>query len=299
MLYKVGPRAGRYPTMAWFIILLVLFITEYSVMMLIPILLPVEPSHLAGALLDALTVTAVIAPIIWWTLVRPLREVIRLRTRFLGELFKAIEVEKRQTAYELHDGIGQHLSLLISSLRSAQESIGHPGEAARWRDLQELAQTALAEVRRIARGLRPSLLDDLGLVAAIDKVVRDLSEHVTTEITLQASSLEGVRLPDSIETAVFRIFQEALANAIRHAEARHVRIELGYEAKQITLTIQDDGRGFDPKMKTERATDGGHMGLVGIRERVALLGGRFSIETAPGQGCRIVVTLPTQGKIHE
>ena len=188
---------------------------------------------------------------------------------------------------------------MISGLRSAHESIGDPKVAARCHDLQKLAQTALTEVKRIARGLRPSLLDDLGLAAAIEKVVRDFSEHTATEITLQASNLEGLRLPDSLETAVFRIFQEALTNAIRHAEARHVGIELGFDAKQITLTVQDDGRGFDPRMKSERATDGSHMGLIGIRERVALLGGHFSLDSTPGRGCRIVVKLPTEGTIHE
>lgn len=299
MLYKVGPRAVLSPTVVWLVILVVLFVTEYAVMLALPILLTQDRSYLAEALIDALTVTAVIAPIIWWTLVRPLREVIRLRTRFLGDLFTAIEVERRQTAHELHDGIGQQLSLLISGLRSAHESISEPAVASRCHDLQKLAQTALTEVKRIARGLRPSLLDDLGLVAAVEKVVRDFGEHTSVEITLQASTLVGIRLPDTVETAVFRIFQEALTNAICHAEASQVKIELQYATNQITLAICDDGRGFDPGMKSAKAMDGSHLGLSGIRERAALLGGRFSLDTSPGRGCRIVVTLPTEGKIHE
>jgi signal transduction histidine kinase len=171
--------------------------------------------------------------------------------------------------------------------------------ATRCHDLQKLAQTALTEVRRIARGLRPSLLDDLGLLAAIEKVVRDFSEHTPVKITLHAPTLVGIRLPDLVETAVFRIFQEALTNAIRHAEARSIIIGLEHQTRQITLTVSDDGHGFDPVLKTEMALDGGHMGLGGIRERVALLGGQFSLDTAPGQGCRITVTLPTEGKFHE
>lgn len=299
MLYKVGPRALLYPTAVWLIILLVLFATEYAVMLVLPVLMRSEPSPLVAALIDAVTITAVLAPVIWWTLVRPLREVIRLRTRFLGDLFTAIEVERRQTACELHDGIGQQLSLLVSGLRSAHESLNKPEDAARCRDLQNLAQTALSEIKRIALGLRPSLLDDLGLLAAIDKVVRDCREHSSIAITLQAAALEGIRLPDFVETPAFRIVQEALANVLRHSGARHAIIEMGYAPGQLTVTISDDGRGFEPWKKPASSTEGTHMGLTGIRERVALLGGHFSLETSPGHGCRLAVMLPTEAKVHE
>ena len=107
--YKVGPRALHYPTLLWTLILVVLFGTEYVLMLVMPLLLASEPSPLTSAVVDALAVTAVLAPVIWWTLVRPLREAIRLRTRFLGDLFTAMEAERRQTAHELHDEpVAQH-----------------------------------------------------------------------------------------------------------------------------------------------------------------------------------------------
>ncbi len=293
MRHKIGPHALLYPTAVWVFILTLLFAAEYGVMIALPVLMPDDPTSLVAALIDALTITAVLAPAIWFALVRPLRGVIRLRTKFLGDLFAAIEDERRQTAHELHDGIGQELSLLISGLRSAHETLGNPEDAARCAKLQHLAQTALAEVKRVAQGLRPSLLNDLGLVAAMEKVVRDFNEHHrSVEISLQATMLEGMRLPDSVETAVFRVFQEAIANVMRHSAARHVRVALGCEAGHVTLAVGDDGRGFDPKNKREAASAGSHMGLTGIRERVALLGGRFSLDTSPGHGCRLTAVIP-------
>ena len=293
MQYKVGPRALLYPTTLWLLILAVLFITEYAVMLVLAKILPGEPSTLVGALIDSLTITAVLAPVIWWTLVRPLREVIRLRTKFLGDLFAAIENERRQTAYELHDGIGQELSLLISGLKSAHDSFQDPANAARCHDLQRLAQSALKEVRRIALGLRPSLLNDLGLVAAVEKVIRDFKGHTPVEISLKADSLVGIRLADTVETTLFRIIQEGLSNVVKHSGARNASVELVLDAGWITLTIRDDGHGFDPREQINRKD--GHMGLMGMRERSALLGGSFFLESSPGKGSCLCVTIPAEG----
>lgn len=295
MLFKVGPKALLYPTAVWLLILFVLFAAEYLVMLALPVLLPNEPTPLLAALIDSVTITAVVAPIIWWTLVRPMRQVIRLRTQFLNDLFTAIEAERRQTAHELHDGIGQELSLLISSMRTTQDAIADPNEAARYGSLQALAQKALAEVRRISRGLRPSVLDDLGLVAAVEKLVGDFRDHAGVELTLVTNGLESVVMPDQVATAVFRILQEALANIVRHADARHASIELRRELGDLVLIVADDGRGFDPKSLFERTAAGNHLGLIGMRERTALLDGRFSLETAPGRGCRVSIALPTGG----
>ena len=126
MLLKVGPRALRHPTTVWIFIFALLFIIEYSVMLGLPMLFREEPSLLVAAFIDSSTITLLVAPVIWWSLVRPMRQVIRMRTQFLGDLFSAIESERRQTAHELHDGIGQELSLLISGLRSAQETAFGP-----------------------------------------------------------------------------------------------------------------------------------------------------------------------------
>lgn len=292
MQYVIGPRALIYPTVNWLLILTVLFATEYAVMLLLPKLLPGEPSPLVGALIDSITITAVLAPVIWWRLVRPLREVIRLRTQFLGDLFEAIEQERRQTASELHDGIGQELGLLISGLKSAKESFQDMAPSSRCHDLHQLANSALREVKRIALGLRPSLLNDMGLVAAVEKIVRDIGSHASIEIMLHADSLVGVRMDDKVETSLFRIIQEALSNIVKHSGAKKVDIDLVLEGKWITLKIQDDGKGFDPREQLKRKD--GHMGLMGMRERTALLGGDFSLETAPGNGCCLCITIPTE-----
>lgn len=299
MQNKVGPRAVRIVTRSWLVILIALFATEYMVMLVLPKVLPDDRLSLFGAAIDALVVTFVLAPIIWWTLVRPLQEVIRLRTRFLSDLFSAIEAERRHTAYELHDGIGQKLSLLISGMRSANPSHSTIEQSARLDELGKLAQSALKEVRRIAMGLRPSLLDDLGLAIAVEKIVQDCRDLTAVQISLRTSSLGTTRLPDDVETAAFRIFQEAIANVIRHSEAAHAIVELNYQGSALELVVEDDGRGFDPKKGRMEPAEGGHMGLIGIRERVALLGGSFALDTAPGKGCRIRVALPVKERIHD
>lgn len=299
MLYHVGPRALRSPTAIWLLLLVVLFATEYGIMLLLPTIVSADPAPVAEALIDAVAITAVLAPIIWWTLVRPLREVIRLRTHFLGDLFTAIEAERRQTAHELHDGVGQQLGLLVSRLRSVHESSPHPEEAARCGEFYQLAQAALVEVKRVALGLRPSLLDDLGLAPALDKVVRDCRQQTTLDITLDASALEGKRLPATLETAVFRIVQEALANILKHAGARHAAIAVTHQDPWLTLAINDDGCGFDPREIMRSTIHGSHLGLSGMRERIALLGGRFALDATPGRGCRLTITLPCDGKLHE
>lgn len=292
MLLKVGPRALWHPTTVWIFILALLFVIEYGVMLVLPMLFAEEPSLLAAAFIDSLTITILVAPVIWWTLVRPMRQVIRMRTQFLGDLFSAIEAERRQTAHELHDGIGQELSLLISGLRSAHETAGRTNEpAGRYAELELLAQKALSEVRRISRGLRPSLLDDLGLQAAVERVVADFREHASIDLTLRTSALETAHIPDDVGIAVYRIFQEALSNVVRHSGARTATIELRREAANLILSMRDDGRGFVAADVFEKAA-GNHFGLMGIRERVALLAGSFRIETSPGRGCHLEVTLP-------
>jgi signal transduction histidine kinase len=154
------------------------------------------------------------------------------------------------------------------------------------RRLRDLVVTTLQNVRRLAVELRPKVLDDFGLLPALERLGETIRENGGFELHVE-SRLREQRLASDVETAVYRIVQEALTNVLKHARAKHVSVLVTRKNGDVSVLIEDDGRGFDP---TE-ALDGG-LGLAGIRERVHLLDGSFSIESSPGRGTTLVVTLP-------
>ncbi len=281
MVGSGSPRRRAYPVAVWFLLLAVIFAAE-SAVMLLPALLPHPSSRLAEAALDAVLLTLVLAPVLWWTLVRPLQDALRLRTRFLGDLFGQIELGRRQTAGELHDGIGQALTLLISGLRSARACRETPVCALRVDGFQRLAENALTEVRRLALGLRPSLLDDLGLAPDLERLVEDTRAHSPCTLALDVADVIGVRLPDPVATAVFRIVQEALANVVKHSQARHTAVAVRRAGGNVRVEVSDDGRGIPPARLY--APPPGHLGLRGMRERATLLGATSPSNRPPAAG---------------
>jgi signal transduction histidine kinase len=287
----LSPRYWLYPAAVWLIVLAAMFVTEYAVMLALPWLLPPQHSRLLESAVDAMLLIAVLAPVIWWTVVRPLREVIRLRNRFLADLFARIEADRRHTAQELHDGTGQSLALLITGLRSVREAPADPEATARCEHLLKLAGEALTDVKRLALGLRPSLLDDLGLAPALERLVADLREQHPLEFSLDTDDVTGIRLPEAVETAVFRIVQEALANVVAHAGATSASVTVRRRAGAVTVEVVDDGCGIGPAGWRK----GGHLGLIGMRERATLLGGEFAALSAAGRGTRVTATVPAGG----
>lgn len=292
MLSQSPSTKHRYPGVSWWIVLATIFLTEHAVMGILPWLLPDPHSRFFEATVDSLILTGVLAPIVRWTVVRPLREVIRLRTRFLTDLFARVEADRRHTAHDLHDGVGQSLSLLVSGLKTVHSTIADPELAARCQRLLELAQTALKDVRRLSLGLRPSILDDLGLGPALDRLTADVREHHPINLALNTEGLTGERLPGVVETAVFRIVQEALANVVKHSGARNVAVVVARHNGTVTLSVTDDGRGFRSE---DRDSSNGCLGLTGMRERAVLLDGRFLVDSAPGRGTRIWAEIPIEG----
>lgn len=286
-------RGWVYPVTIWGIVLLTVLTTECAVMLILPSLLPDPHSRIFEAAVDALILTLVLAPVLWWTVVRPLREVIRLRTQFVSDLFEHMERDRRRTAHELHDGVGQSLTLLVSALRSIHGCQGRPGVACRAETMRRLAEDALREVKRLALGLRPSLLDDLGLAPALERLVADVRAYHPLDVFLDVTEVSGVRLPEPATTAIFRIIQEAVANIVKHSGARKVTIAVRQASGLVTAEVADDGCGIEPARL--RCSPPGHLGLTGMRERAALLGGRFTIESTPGRGTRIVASIPVGG----
>jgi two-component system, NarL family, sensor histidine kinase UhpB len=208
----------------------------------------------------------------------------------------AQEEERRAIAQSLHDDTGQALSMLIIHLDRIDERI-QPDQTElkkQMADARALAASALTELRRILSGLRPAILDDLGLVPAIRWFSRTNLEQVGIRVTVEAPTTP-LELSPAVTTTLFRVVQEAVNNIVRHAGAGSVTVGLQVNKGFVDLQVQDDGRGFDPQNATRDAVELQHLGLLGIRERAELLGGEFQIESALENGTRLRVSIPVGG----
>jgi len=157
-----------------------------------------------------------------------------------------------------------------------------------------MVDQAIEQVRSMALDLRPSILDDLGLVAALRSLLNRQSQRAGFEGHLSVATLD-TRLPAAVETCCFRLAQEALTNVARHAGARHVRIEVHADGRDVRIVIRDDGRGFDVRAARERAAHGASLGLFSMEERVSLAGGRLEIRSALGEGTAVHACFPLSG----
>jgi signal transduction histidine kinase len=213
----------------------------------------------------------------------------RLRALATG-ILHVREEEARRIAHALHDEASQ----LLASVHIALDDLIHriPEHGATLRGVHELLDSVEAQLRRLSRELRPSILDDLGLGPALDWLARGMAERSGVAITVSAAV---ERLPATVETALYRIAQEALTNALRHARASRIQVEVGRSGDAVWLSVRDDGQGFDVHPTLARRGDRG-LGLIGIRERVEALGGKLVIESERGTGTALWVTLPSGGQ---
>jgi signal transduction histidine kinase len=209
------------------------------------------------------------------------------------QLIEAQEAERRRIARELHDEIGQALALIKLNIRAVQPMARTSALAPRLEQSLGIIEATLLRVRALALDLRPAMLDDLGLVAALRWYV-DQQAQVSGLAAEVHAQMNGDRLPSEIETVCFRIVQEALTNILRHAQAQHVQVQVEQCADAIWLTIQDDGVGFDAGQVLAQAIQGTSGGLLGMRERAALCGGQLTIESAPASGTTIHISIPLE-----
>ncbi len=201
------------------------------------------------------------------------------------------EVERRRIAQEIHDVVGQALTVVRLSLVAARASADRSVLDRHLDECLDMIELALDQVRAIARDLRPAVLDDLGLVAALRGYLHEQAALGRFEPTLRVRSNKG-RPPADIETACFRIVQEAVTNVQRHAAARHVEVELGERDSELDLRISDDGRGFDVRAAFQGAASRGSLGLIGMHERALLAGGEIAFCSEPGRGTEIRARFP-------
>ena len=209
----------------------------------------------------------------------------------LRRVVTAQELERRRLARELHDETGQALTSILLGLRTVEEAKTGEDARAAAGSLRELVLSTLQDVRRLAVELRPKALDDFGLVPALERLTSTFEEQTGIDVEFQ-TMLPDERLPAEIETTLYRIVQEALTNIVKHARAERISVLLTRKDGSVSAVIEDDGSGFDPA----NTRDGG-LGLVGMRERVALVGGRISIESALGAGTTLVAEVPLESPL--
>lgn len=218
------------------------------------------------------------------------REQLQALTR---RLLEGQEAERRALARELHDDFGQSLTAIRLNLEAARRGV--PAEhAQRLSESIALVDQAIDQVRRIAVDLRPAILDDLGLVAALRSLVKRQSARAGFEGRLTVGPIDA-RLPASVETCSFRLVQEAVTNVARHAGAKHVDVDLRLAGAELCIVVRDDGKGFDAPAALREAARGVSLGLLSMQERVTLARGRFEIRSAADQGTTVTANIPVAG----
>jgi len=218
---------------------------------------------------------------------------VRLR-QFLGQTIDAQEEERRRLSRELHDETAQTLAALGIALDRARDELqgASPSALRQILEAKEIATRLLAETRRLILGLRPSLLDDMGLLAAIRWYAESYLGDQGVVVTVVADQ-SPQRLPGHIELTLFRIAQETITNIAKHAQATRVQISLAFTDRTVTVTVADDGRGFDvERALARRGASPESLGLMGMQERVRLLNGRMEIRSGEGGGTMVVIEAP-------
>jgi len=211
-----------------------------------------------------------------------------LRTRLIEQVMTAQEEERRRIARELHDETGQSLTALLVGLRTIEGARTIADAVKLAQQLRGMAAQTLQDVGRLSHGLHPRILDDLGLAAAATRHAQEFARLYGIGVDVRIEGFDAEPPLPLVQNAIYRVLQEALTNVARHAGARRVRVRLVRHETMVELRVQDDGTGFD-------SGDGGRLGLRGMRERAALLGGSVEVESQPGAGTSITAHFPARG----
>ncbi|MBC7932540.1 MAG: PAS domain S-box protein [Rubrivivax sp.] len=215
------------------------------------------------------------------------------RRSLLGRLVTAQEEERRRISRELHDRMGQQLAALMMGLKTLDSaSYGRQSALVTLRQLQEITDQLAREAHTLAWGLRPPALDELGLHMSLYNYVEEWAERSRVPVDFHSAGFDGVRLPLAHETAIYRIAQEALTNVLKHAGADRVSFILERRGDHVLVVIEDNGKGFEVEALTESSVKDRRLGLLGMRERAALLGGTLNVESAHGAGTGVFVRIP-------
>jgi len=216
-----------------------------------------------------------------------------VRGQLLRKIITAQEEERQRIARELHDEAGQALTSLLIGLKSTERAANLAQVQALAADLRKVVLQTLDEIHDLALELRPSVLDDLGLVPALQRYVSSCPVRFGFQADFLTTGMDSRRLPQELETTLYRIAQEALTNVARHAKATHASVLLQRRGGTMVLVVEDNGVGFDvPAAIASQQRE--RLGLYGIEERASLVGGRLTVESRPGEGTTVSVEIPLE-----
>ncbi|WP_059171921.1 sensor histidine kinase [Bacillus sp. FJAT-27445] len=214
----------------------------------------------------------------------------KLKQEFGIKIIEAQEEERKRLSREIHDGPAQMLANVMMRsdlIERVYREDGLEAAFAEIKSFKQMVRTSLYEVRRIIYDLRPMALDDLGLVPTLKKYLRTIEDYYKTVKITFMNLKDDRRLPSNYEVALFRLIQESVQNALKHAGAAEIQVKLEISGTSVTVVIKDDGRGFDPRKRKYNS-----FGIMGMKERVDLLGGQFAISSKPGQGAAVIIQVP-------
>ncbi|WP_442482403.1 sensor histidine kinase [Aeoliella sp. SH292] len=280
------------PLRTFVLVLVLTFAAEGTIMLMLPFLPPWATTRQVQGLIDATILTLIMAPVIWWLVVKPLRHLAEYRGELLHGFLQAQEEERSRIARDLHDEIGQQLTALLVGLGTVEAAPDLPSAQRLARDLRQVGATAHQEVRRLASGLRPGVLEELGLIAAVERLCEDFEVFHGVPVRLEASATVSGSLSLPAETSLYRILQESLTNIARHAQAKSVEVKLARVGDMVELSVVDDGRGLPADTNQALARSSVGLGLKSIRERAEMLRGDCIIRSADSGGTMIQVTIP-------
>lgn len=292
-LASIRHRSVVSPLRVFALILTLVFLVEMGIMLAIARVSPVLSDSPLMGLTDALVLTAILCPAVWWIVVRPLRQLVVERGLLLGRVFSAQEQERDRLAREIHDELGQQLTVVLLGLRAVEQSADVEQARSRVEAVRAAAAGTLESARRIARGLSPRVLSDFGLAVAIERLCEEVAP--ASGLTLERRvTLPEERLRPEVEIAAFRVVQEAVTNAVKHAGAGRLRIAVEMIGQELRLEVSDDGAGISPDREQGGGGPEGGFGLAGMRERVELLGGEFAVRSGhpPAGGTIIAASIP-------
>ncbi|MBV9173405.1 MAG: sensor histidine kinase [Chloroflexi bacterium] len=208
------------------------------------------------------------------------------------QVLAAQEDERKRIARELHDETAQALTTLLIRLKILERARSEPEMRGQIDELRQLTSDTLEAVRKLAIELRPATLDDLGLVAALEAYTEAYGARMPVHVEFSAHGFDDRRLPPQVELVLYRVVQEALTNAAKHARAQQVHVALQRKSHEVLAAVDDDGEGFDVEDMMRSRERG--LGLFGMQERLALVQGELVIDSAPGRGTRVEARVPTR-----
>jgi len=306
-MYSLGelPLPIRWIIKPWrmaVVILALIFVLEAALMFVLPAIFGDRLGKSGMAAADAFVLTVMLAPCIWGLLVRPLKRIAETRKQLLDWAMSTEERKAGEMSRDLHDNLGQLVTSMTVGLRTIEEISKDPVVVEHARRIRGTGLELHNAIRSLARGLRPRVLDDLGLAAALANLATDWRESSKIQFVLDIDALKNRRFSTEVETAMYRIAQEAVTNAVRHGNPQSIRIRAQFVESRLFLSIEDDGCGFSANGAQSEQVDRRPFGLISMRERAESIGGTFSLHSSIGRGVSVQVKLDTADlstKIHD